>query len=110
MNTSEYIEAHIRYDCETGNLYWTRPLNGRQIGKPVGKATGNGYVRFLFFGQRFLVHRVVWFLMVGRWPEYEIDHIDGDKTNNRFSNLRHVTHSQNMAYAAAAGAWNKCRD
>ena len=40
-------------------------------------------------------NRVAWLLMTGEWPEYEIDHINRDKSDNRWVNLRAVTHAQN---------------
>lgn len=43
-------------------------------------------------------HRVAWFLHYGRFPNGELDHIDGDKANNRIENLRVATRSQNTAY------------
>ena len=51
----------------------------------------------LWVGDRHhLAHRVAWFLSTGEWPTQNIDHIDHDKTNNRFANLRLVSHEQNM--------------
>jgi len=41
------------------------------------------------------LHRVAWLYITGEWPRFYIDHIDGDKTNNRFSNLRDVDHGVN---------------
>lgn len=57
---------------------------------PFGHKTGRINYRM------FYAHRVVWAMQAGAWPTYEIDHIDGDAGNNRFSNLRDVPHVLNL--------------
>ena len=46
---------------------------------------------------RTMGHRIAWFLYYGYWPEHYLDHINGDKKDNRITNLREATHTQNMA-------------
>ena len=53
-----------------------------------------GYLRTNYLSKQVYQHRLAFFLMEGRWPS-EIDHINGDKSDNRWSNLREVTRSQN---------------
>ena len=48
------------------------------------------------FDKPYKAHRVIWAMCHGGWPIHGIDHIDGDRTNNRFENLRDVTQSKNM--------------
>lgn len=54
------------------------------------------------------VHRLVAFTFLGKCPEgYEVNHIDGDKNNNRVTNLEYITRKANMAHAFATGLINK---
>jgi hypothetical protein len=46
-------------------------------------------------GRSYYLHRVIWLLVHGEWPE-TVDHIDGDRSNNRLANLRSVSHLENM--------------
>ena len=91
------LEAHIistyRYDEETGKLInkkWNREYPG------MIHWTGYVYVWVYFRGERFSLwkHRLVFFLVTGRFPK-EIDHINGIKTDNRIENLREVSGSEN---------------
>lgn len=107
---AEYIHKILRYDPKTGRLFWRwRPAshfkreqdqkawNVKWAGKEAFNGTdGKGYLRGTIDGQRFSAHRIIWTMMTGEPPVYDIDHIDGDKLNNRFSNLRHVPHADNM--------------
>lgn len=73
-----------------------RSWNTRFSGKPAfAHSTGNGYLHGGLFDRKILAHRVVWALHHGAWPGMTIDHIDGNKKNNRPSNLRDVTHREN---------------
>lgn len=79
-----------------GGLYWKRSNHHRcKVGEPIGSLTKSGYLEFSFDNKRYYVHRVVWFLNTGSQPEGEIDHIDGNRLNNSFENLRVTTRVQN---------------
>lgn len=47
-------------------------------------------------GKLYKVHRVIWLLQTGKWPDGHIDHVDGDPFNNKWTNLRLATNSQNL--------------
>lgn len=78
----------ISYDPVTGRLYRREQVAGR--------LREDGYIQINFQSKEHLAHRVVWYLVHGRWPTNDLDHRDGDKTNNRIENLREVTHGENM--------------
>lgn len=65
-------------------------------GLEAGTDKGNGYRMVTVSGKKHLTHRVIWEMINGRIPDgFEIDHIDGNRSNNRIENLRLVTRSQN---------------
>lgn len=87
-----------RYEPETGIFFWlTKPRHKRQIGDAAGYKVNCGYWILRLGGRYYLAHRVAWLLTTGKWPKNEIDHIDGNRSNNQIKNLREATHSQNMA-------------
>ena len=89
-------------DMEKGRLLAKRSIAGRGIGSEVGTPTHDGYIYTKIDGKRYPVHRLIWFHVHGKWPDGPIDHINGDRSDNRLSNLRdvpHVVNSQNLRQA-----------
>lgn len=68
-----------------------------QFAGPISSLSKHGYIRTDFKGFNLQAHHLAWVLHYGKWPEDCIDHIDGDKTNNRISNLRELSHRENLA-------------
>lgn len=100
---SDYIRQELSYCPESGLIKWNhQPLKGRRRGKYCGQIRNDGYVKFSLKvngkEHSFVAHRVAWFLYYGDWPDKEIDHINQVKSDNRLSNLRLATRSQNMCH------------
>ena len=99
--TQELLKEFVKYDPDTGFFYKIKKKhardNTRPLGSVVGHMSGDGYIHFSFFGKKRKTHRMAWLYMTGSMPNGIIDHIDGDRTNNKFSNLRDVTHTENSA-------------
>jgi hypothetical protein len=92
------IKEHIAYQPDTGKLVWIKPVSRRtKVGQEAGYIKGTGYRRVTFLGNTYRCHRVAWYLHHGEDPaDKQIDHVNGDRDDNRIANLRLVTHSQNQ--------------
>ncbi|MCI0598747.1 MAG: HNH endonuclease [Beijerinckiaceae bacterium] len=105
--TAERLRKLLTYDPETGIFTWlpregdgreVRRWNARYSGKIAGcinKTDGYRYIKI--DGQMYLAHRVAVLYVKGEWPRADIDHINLDRADTRFCNLRQATRAQNMA-------------
>ena len=97
MLTVEQVREVLNYDQETGVFTWRVRVGSRALaGNVAGSINGRGYLKIELLGRPYQAHRLAWLIMTGNWPESDIDHINGRKDDNRWVNLRAVTHQKNM--------------
>ncbi|ECO4906473.1 HNH endonuclease [Salmonella enterica] len=86
----------LYYDESTGIFTWKKDRRGIvRPGRTAGCVNGRGYCVLRVHGVLYASHRLAWFYVHGDWPNGEIDHINGCKTDNRINNLRVATRNQN---------------
>lgn len=110
----ELLRQLLRYDPETGHLFWRKRdvsmftdgkqsasqncniWNGKFAGKPaLAMPDKTGYLTGHVLSRPVKSHRVIWAMQTGAWPASDIDHINGRPADNRWINLREVTHAEN---------------
>ena len=105
MNVSEFLD----YDAETGKFTWLardrvhfscsaqwRNWNARYPGTEAGSVGLKGYRAIGLHGRFHKAHRLAWTVVYGVEPESAIDHINGDRDDNRIANLREATRGENL--------------
>lgn len=96
----EYLETLFDVNLDTGKVTWRvhRNSHGGKIapGVEAGWAAGHGYRAVTVDQQDLKIHQLVWLFATSVWPTYDIDHINGDRADNRLCNLRAVTRAQNL--------------
>ncbi len=102
-----YPSNLLKYEPKTGEFFWLprdeiffkttrshRGWNTRYSGKQAGSLR-EGYIWISVNGSNYSAHRLAWLFIYGVWPPHDIDHINGEKTDNRIENLRSVTKAEN---------------
>lgn len=103
----ETLRRLLSYNPKTGKLIWLprtaldcpkdggRRWNGRYAGKEAFRISPNGYRQGMIKRKMVRAHRVAWAIHHGEWPEADIDHINGVRSDNRLVNLRSVPRKVN---------------
>lgn len=105
--TKEMILSALSYAPSTGEFTWVKPTSRCVKNKTKAGNQHRGYVRVRIFGVLFPAHELAWFVSYGEWPMHEIDHINGNGSDNRIENLRDVTHAVNGQNQRRARVDNK---
>ncbi len=102
----DFVRSILNYNPETGILTWNQrddvesAWNAKYANKEAGGPHNAGYIRVRINGISYLAHRLIWLIVEGCWPSANLDHINGNRTDNRILNLREASCSQNNANRA----------
>lgn len=90
------IRELISYDPESGDFTWLVTTGKKVKGDKAGGVSEHGYCRVKLAGTKYMAHRLAWAFIYGVFPENEIDHINGIRSDNRKVNLREANRSTNI--------------
>lgn len=105
------VREVLKYNPETGSFF----RNGKKVRV---RPNAGGYLRITIDGVTEYCHILAWVIMTGTWPKHDVDHEDRNKLNNKWSNLRAATSTQNKANTALSArntsgykgvSWNRKR-
>lgn len=91
-----YVRKMLNYDEDTGVLSWkVSPARRVKVGDVVGYINSDGYVGISIKNNTYRAHRIIWMYVYGEFPSKDIDHINGNRSDNRLFNLRLASSSDN---------------
>lgn len=94
--TVERLRELLDYSPETGEFRWrVSPSNSVSSGSVAGAPDRKGYWYIQIAGARYLAHRLVWLYVNAVWPKEQIDHVNCTRADNRITNLREATPTEN---------------
>jgi hypothetical protein len=97
MLTAERLREVLAYNTDTGVFTWRERRGPVAAGQVAGSGRKDGYRETSVDGRPYLLHRLAFMYVHGRWPVGDVDHIDRNRTNNAAANLREATRAQNNA-------------
>lgn len=104
--TLAVVRRIFDYDPASGKFRFKESRGRRAAGSLAGYVKSDGYRMVSVEGRWCYAHRLAWFYAHGEWPEAEIDHVNGDRDDNRIANLRPATRSENMRNVRGAKGWH----
>lgn len=105
MITAEELKQRVNYDPETGVFTWK--MRKCTVKNKVGVKQKAGYIVIRVNTICYYAHRLAWLYMTGEWPSDQIDHINSNRADNRWINLREADHTINAQNLKRARADNK---
>lgn len=94
--TKYEVRRLFHYNKVTGDFIWLRPSGyTNRVGSVANAKTKRGYVQVKIGREVHWVHRLIFLYMTGEYPKGVVDHVNGDASDNRWENLRDVTHQKN---------------
>lgn len=105
--TAESLRHSVTYDPATGQFFRKKASGTAHIGDIAGWQEKTGYIKLSINGKKYYAHRCAFLFVNGAWPDGVVDHIDGNKSNNAWSNLREVSHALNLQNLKRARSDNK---
>ena len=97
--TPELLRQLLRYEPETGRLFWRSCEESKRrnafANKEAGTISSIGYRKIFVYYKQYAAHRIAWAMHYGAWPKAQLDHINHDRADNRIDNLREVTNAEN---------------
>lgn len=94
--TAQRLRSLLTYDPDAGTFTWRVDRGGgARHGDIAGSSDQTGYVRIWIDRNRYLAHRLAWLYVHGEWPKHHLDHKNRDRSDNRISNLRQASPTQN---------------
>ena len=91
------LKTLLRYDSDEGKFYWRVNLVRAKQGMLAGCTRPDGYIVIGFHRRSYRAHRLAWAYVTGESVFGELDHINGNPSDNRIENLRLATRAQNLA-------------
>jgi hypothetical protein len=101
--TLQQLKEVLFYDPGTGIFTRIKSHQPELVGKEAGYRDSQGYRRIKVNSKKYFTHRLVFFYMEGRWPIQQVDHINRDRSDNRWENLREVSNKENAQNSGAKG-------
>ena len=105
--SAEELRRRLHYNPTTGVFTRVLATIGKREGSVAGTTRPDGYIQISIDRRFYPAHRLAWLYTKGVWPAHLVDHINGDRSDNRLANLRPATNSENLRNSRR-NVRNKC--